>query len=543
MVQSINPMLERITKIAIKDASNGVYRVEFQDFKFNLAGSTLIINGFKLIPDSARYYHLLEQDSIGPDLFELYVPELRVRRINLIEAFSGKSLKINEIILNSPVVEVLHHPRTERDSTESFDLNNLFEDKFKSLQVKEIRLKDLKLNYQVIKEDAPPPFIVNNINFRMFNLDIDSASYNDPNKLLYTDDFEFKVSDYTYKLADSLYILKIKELGLSQSKGKIYFDSLEMIPRYQEIKFSKIVGVQTNRIVLKTKRIELDHIDMGALLNFQNLIAGSMFIENTKIDVFRDKRYPENLKRRPKMLHQILKNLDFYLKIDTIKLLKADIVYREHGEESTEVGHLAFNNFYASIYGLTNDSLLIKNDKIIADLQAQIYGSNLLKAKLTFDIGHPNGRYDFTGVLSSMDLRQFNNFLLPSAHINIENGKLHEATFSVVANDDVAVGKMYFKYDDLKIKVLDKDGENGLKQKITSFVANTFVVKKSNPGGGSLREGNINYTRDKSKSKIHFLGRILLTGVASSVGISEKAMTKSEADSVEKRENKRSRKS
>jgi hypothetical protein len=63
------------------------------------------------------------------------------------------------------------------------------------------------------------------------------------------------------------------------------------------------------------------------------------------------------------------------------------------------------------------------------------------------------------------------------------------------------------------------------------------VVKKDNPNGGNLRQGVINFVRDQSKSMFHFWGRLMLTGVASSVGISEdkvKAEAKN-SDKLEKR--------
>ncbi|MDQ3392710.1 MAG: hypothetical protein M3512_01145 [Bacteroidota bacterium] len=532
-----------MTKTAIKNASKGVYHVEFKDFDFNLANTTLTITGFELLPDTARYYQLLQHDSIGPNLFTLYVPEIKVRRINLFSILTGKALHVRDVILKKPYVEVTNHPESVNDSTETFDFNNLFSGKFNSLKIREISLTDLKLKYQVHKEDAPPPFEVSRVNFRLFKLYIDSTTFNDPNKLLYTDDFEFKVFDYTYKLPDSLYTMKVKEVGLSQSGANIYLDSFEMIPRYSPYKFAKKVGIQTDRISLKSNRIEFKHVDMGALLNFQKFIAGTLKIEDINLDVFRDKRYPLNLNRRPKKLHQAIKNLDFYLKLDTIKLVKGNIKYKEHGEESTEAGFLSFDNIYASIYGLTNDSILIKKDKVIADVQAQIYGSTLLKAQFRFDNGHPNGKYEFNGSLSSMDLTHFNKLILPMAHINIESGKLQEASFFVYANDDHAEGTMTFLYDDLKIKVLDKDGETGLKQKITSFVANTFVVKNSNPGNGGVRDGHINYYVEENKSMFYFWGRIMLTGVASSIGISEKMMNKGKEEASGKKENKMSKKS
>jgi hypothetical protein len=323
--------------------------------------------------------------------------------------------------------------------------------------------------------------------------------------------------------------------------SRIVLDSAELVPRYSSYEFSKKIGKETDRMAVKIKRVQFDHVDFESLLTEEKFISGLLNIENSAVDVFRDKRYPEDPTRRPKTLHKLLKALDFYLKIDTIKIVKTDIRYREHVEQSSEQAFIDFNNLYASIYNFTNDSAIIKNQQLVVDAQAYLFNKSVLKANLSFDIAHPRGLCQLKGSLNSLDLTKFNDLMLPMASVQIEDGKLHNAAFSITADDYAGRGTMDFKYDNLKIKILDESGESGFKQKITSFVANTFVVKKNNPNGGNLRQGEIYFERVESKSLFHFWGRLLLTGVASSVGISE-PRAKVEAKNAEKLEkrNKRS---
>ncbi|CAN5547208.1 hypothetical protein BH23BAC1_BH23BAC1_11620 [soil metagenome] len=536
---NINPVLENYTKKAIKDATHNLYEVEFKEFHLNLATATLHIKDLELRPDTVRYQELLAKDSADANLYWLTIPLVKISRIGFMNAIFEKKLNVGEVKVKQPSLKVAHFPQvSDNDTTEVFDVKDLISGHFNSFRIKRIKLDDLSISYNVVEKDAPQPILVNNIYLNLDNLYLDSANLNQSK---FTDDINFSVHDFSYHLPDSLYIIKIKEVGISQSESIIYLDSVELIPRFTSHEFFKKVGTQTDRITFKNKRIQLNQVNFKTLLGQQKLIAGSLQFEDNMVDVFRNKNYPENLIRRPKTLQKFLKELDFYLKIDTVKILKTNVRYRENIGGSDQQAYIDFNNIYASIYNLTNDPVINKEQRLMIDAQATLLNSTLLKAHFNFDLSHPRDKYYLKGTVNPLNLTRFNDLLLPMASVKIEDGKLLNATFSATADDHEGTGTMEFKYDNLKIKILDPTGESGFKEKITSFVANTFVVKKSNPNGGGLRLGEINFQRDKSKSMFHFWGRMMLTGVASSVGISgDKVKTEVKNNEKEGKSNKRS---
>lgn len=539
--QNLNPILEDVAKNGVKDGSDELYKIDFEDFDFNLATTTLTLKNFSLTHDTIRYNELIKVDSASPFLFKLRVPKVRIYRINIYNVFFGKKLDINGITLEDPVLEILHDQSIVKADTTPFDPNSLFSGHFNTVQINKVALENLTIDHKSKKNEIVKLLKIGHVNLKLYNLNLDTTLLNDPDRLLYTDDFEFSIDNYTTNLPDSLYKISIKKIGFSQSKKSAYIDSLEIVPRLSAKQFFKKVGKETDRIIVSNKSIILEDIHVGELMNRQNLIASLMTVKDTEIKAYRDKRYPEDLERRPPTLHKFLKNLDFKLHIDTIKVLRTNIAYAEQGKDSEVPGHITFQDLYATIYNFSNDSAVIATKDLIMDAQTLLFNQSLLKVNVVFDIKNPKGAYYMNGSLNSLRLGEFNKLIEPMASINIEEGRLKKASFKVFANDHSAHGKMDFLYDDLKIKILDKEGEEGLKQKITSFVANNFVVKTNNPHNGNLREGDIYFERDISRSMFHYWGRIALTGVASSVGISQNKMNKSDPHAKESKNNRSNR--
>ncbi|MCE9538530.1 MAG: hypothetical protein K8R85_04835 [Bacteroidetes bacterium] len=70
-------------------------------------------------------------------------------------------------------------------------------------------------------------------------------------------------------------------------------------------------------------------------------------------------------------------------------------------------------------------------------------------------------------------------------------------------------------YHDLEIEVMNKEGKkNGLKEKVTTFLANKLVVKDSNPGkGGTVRISNIYMKHNPYRSFIFYSMQSILSGI------------------------------
>ena len=115
------------------------------------------------------------------------------------------------------------------------------------------------------------------------------------------------------------------------------------------------------------------------------------------------------------------------------------------------------------------------------------------------------------------DARILNPILIPLVSAKLESGFMDTMSLQVTGKEYVAIGEMTMYYRDLKVKILKK-GEEGKRSIATSFmnfVANNFVIKKSNRS----RTGTIFFERLRNKSTLNYLLKIALSGVSSSAGL------------------------
>jgi len=104
------------------------------------------------------------------------------------------------------------------------------------------------------------------------------------------------------------------------------------------------------------------------------------------------------------------------------------------------------------------------------------------------------------------------------AYLQIRSGQARRLRFWVTANEDYAVGKMRFLYNNLSISLVDKTYEVGLHEYVFSLIANTFFIRTSNSRFFLFyKDGKIYAPKDPSRSVFNHWAKALLSGVRSSI--------------------------
>lgn len=515
----------------MKNATNELYVIDFSTLKFDVFTGTLKVTDLRVFPDSARFEALKAVDSANAVLINVEVPMLLIKNINLKQVVFDELFNIDELKISKPTLQVTNYPelKQEKDSTQKFDPNTLFNKYFKTLRLDVIDLDELTFEYITYTDKANKLFSVDKISVSLQDFFIDSTAVNNPDRLFYSDNIDIVIRDYSYNFPDSLYKMEVKQIAISERKKQIKMDSLEIIPQYGKYEFGREKGMETDRMEVKNNLLLVDHLDFNGLLKQQRFQAGIVKIEGLDLDIFRDKRNPKPDSIRPKTLQQSLRSLQTYLHIDTVQLINAGIRYEEHAEEALESGYIKLNNLHASIYNVTNDSLLINEGKTLQiDARMQLMDQGIVEAHFDIPLNSPSDSYSYFGSLTPTMLPAFNPMLEPAAFVKVESGRVEKMTFQVNANDNIGRGDMEMYYEDLKISFLNQDtGESkGLVQGLKAFVANTFVVKTNNPSGNNFREGEMYFERDKTKSVVNFWWKTLLSGIKSSVGVPDQASKK-----------------
>jgi hypothetical protein len=117
-----------------------------------------------------------------------------------------------------------------------------------------------------------------------------------------------------------------------------------------------------------------------------------------------------------------------------------------------------------------------------------------------------------TARMKPADMRLLNPALGPLASARLKSGYLDTLSMRVAGNDYLAFGEINMHYHDLKIEVL----KNGSPKKagLISFLLNTLLIKNAN----TKRTSSVFFIRNRERSSLNYLIKILMSGVNSTVG-------------------------
>jgi hypothetical protein len=130
--------------------------------------------------------------------------------------------------------------------------------------------------------------------------------------------------------------------------------------------------------------------------------------------------------------------------------------------------------------------------------------------------------FHYSGSLSRMDLSVLNAFLETAEQTRIKGGILQAATFEIDVTSGRASGNVRAVYSDLALAAINRHtgSENGFSDRIASSVAKTFKIRGTNfpDKSGSLKIGEVKYTRKREEFFLEFTWFALRSGVRDVVG-------------------------
>ncbi|MBA3900037.1 MAG: hypothetical protein H0X62_07485, partial [Bacteroidetes bacterium] len=262
-------------------------------------------------------------------------------------------------------------------------------------------------------------------------------------------------------------------------------------------------------------------INLDTLMIAGKVRADNILVDGLDLTAFRDKKQTDKPYHYLPFPQMALKNLELNIKIDSVNIQNAKIKYEEHSEITNKMGAVFFTKMNGTIYNITNDSLTYLTAPLATmKLNTKLMGKIDLNVDFGFNLINEYGDHWFNGSVKGFDMTLFNPVCEPLSAVSIRSGKVERIDFNVRLNDYVSDGTMTFIYSDLKIDLLDKVNSKNKKinKKVIGFLANSFVVKKSNPSGKrEPRIGIVHYKRLKEKSMFHFWAKSLLSGVKSTL--------------------------
>lgn len=401
-----------------------------------------------------------------------------------------------------------------------------FYDKMKEsisdITLKKIDIQDLNGKVNVVQKGKTKTFTIPSAEAVFKNFIINQNSVNDKNRIAFSDDVSLKIRKFSQQSENGLYKIVFPEIGVNTQSETFSIDSLQLIPIYSQAEFGQKIGHQKTRFQLSTGKIVLTGFNYPSFLNENKIIAKVADIDNVKFSVYRDRNLPLGPPRTPKTLPTILKNLYEFYKIDSVFLDNSSIHFEDKAPNARRTGKLWFEDVNVTVTNFTNDKISQMQKATKATAKTIVMGQSNATIFVDLPMYSPDESYTLNGELNGMPMDGFNNILEPSAFLKVESGMLDKLAFDLQIGQKVNTGTVTMFYDDFKISVLRKDAEEDDRKQssgLKSFIANAFLIKKSNKPDGNFRVGESYYEKPDDKGFVYAWWRTLLSGIKPSIGL------------------------
>lgn len=522
----IKPLVQQELGAMVKKATNGLYDIHFDEVRVNPLTGNASLTKVRLVPDTVAYQKLVTEQKAPNNLYFIKLEKLSIKKFHPFKIYFDKRLEIDLLLFDKPHITMVNKSFAFNENKLPIPEKSPYDyikSIFSALHIKTIDFKNASFKYVNKSDSTVESDTVSNLSITLKDWLIDSTSAQDKTRFYLLKDAYVYLNNYSYATPDSMYYIKASQFEFSASAKKVNIKEFALTPRYSEQEFAKISGYARDRYSLQLNNIDLYGINLSAYLKRGEVFADEMHIANGFLSVFNDNSYPKLVKDKTgRFPHQLLQKIKIPITLKKILLQKLDISYAEFDARSKQRGRISFNNTSGVISNVTNQAKYKEANPITeANLVSHLMEQGKLTVNFKFNTIAPKADFTYQGQLQEMDARQLNYITKPLAMVQVKSCLIRKLAFEIKANEDVAIGRVKFLYNDLSLGLM-KQHEGGQRLQrlgLLSLLANAIIIHSDNPSNdGKFTVAPINYKRKPTGSFFNFVWKTLFQGVKYSVG-------------------------
>lgn len=503
--------------------SDSLYKISYSSVSIDEINGEVKIEDLYLRPDTM--FKKSTNVNLPRTLLEVYIPLLHLTGLNSEEAMVNEQVIARKLFLDNPIVTLYTNKQSEKKKGEEVFttrdtykaiLRNLIRIKIDTITIKNAR-------YNMVRWQSGDTLLTGSpVNVSLYDLDISDSTATDTSRVLFAKRALVNIDSLSINNEGKLYSYRMSSVALISEKKELTVKGIFIVPLYGEDGFMRQVGRQADRFDVDFSGARFTNIDVDQALD-GNIVADKVVIREGQLKIYRDKNLPRHIVNKVgKFPHQLLMKMPVSVSIKKLDINSGSIEYKEKSKVTGNFGKIRFTNMNLSITNLTNRVIDLRENPVCqVHLRAQFLSAVPVNITLRLYPNHDNGKWAADGTLGGTDAAVFNEVVQPLGPAFIESGILNKCEFHLQGNDYGAGGTVTLLYNDLKVKVLEKDAKDGQfkPKKFASFLANA-VLKDDNPKKNKpVRVARINYRRDVNKSFFNLVWKSIFTGIRETIGI------------------------
>lgn len=325
-----------------------------------------------------------------------------------------------------------------------------------------------------------------------------------------------EATNLTLEFPRSQYGVVCARLSASVADSQLIAGGIEMHPLVEDEAFFAAHEFRTARLRVVAPDCTVSGLACIEALQGKACRVRSISFSDPTVNVLVNRDKPKRpFIKSPPMIHELLAGLRQPLQVDHLSVTNGVFEFCKRRALGAKPGVLTFGAVDLSVDGIANRGESAAAIQLRS--QARFMNAGTLTVRMSVPIAPPDFSFHYTGSLDTMDLTRLNAFLEPAERVRIKSGSAENAAFEIKVTNGQAVGSVRAIYQDLVVAVLDEETgtEMGFDNRITSLLANVLKIRNSNPSSdpGSMKEGEVNYTREPGDTFQQYIWNALRTGV------------------------------
>lgn len=426
------------------------------------------------------------------------VKKIGIKGIGIWSVLFGDEISASSVKISDPTVMLYQQTKNDTVKEESM---KPFE---KLITTNTIKIENG--NFILLDTLQKPKANIKGINFDMNDIAIDGNSIKNKIPLRHKN-YNLECESIFYH-ASKFYNLTTTNLKTSDTS--FVAENFRMIPLQKRVEFNSMLTVEKDQFTITAKKIDFPKLKWGFNNDTLFIHSPKVILDEVDANIYRGKMVADDFSTK-KLYSQMLRELNFDLKIDEVALKDSKIVYEEQRTYKKPPGKLEFSKFYASIYNLYSPVNKQEYPETQIDVKCNFMEVTPLKVNWTFNITDESDNFTIKGNLGDIDTKTLNSISAPLMNATT-SGNIKNVVFTFHGNREQAYGSFAMKYNELEVNFLKKGTgeENGF----LSFVGNLAVKNNSN---GELKQTDVTASRVKYKSVFNFLWRFINQGLKQTV--------------------------
>ena len=516
----IGNIIESKIKDSLSEMDNSKYNIDIGTVKVNLFTMTLILKDIEVAPDSTLIHQLKNKLSNERFALNLTIPNLRIRNIGLASLIADKELNINNFLVKRAVIEVLmsnnkNTPKPKEKSDNKFNVDSIVIPGLNGAQLDRFTFSDFSINIIDIN-NYDTIFFAKSLDVAFENVTLTKNEFDSTSFSLKIHDAEVVMTSERFRLPGDKYLLSFGQMRYNKEQELLVFKNLKIKPRYSLKRMVKLSKFQYEIFNCEIQSTEVQSLDLSEVLRSSDIILSNVVVDGMNLSIYKDKHFPFDTTKRPKLPTQSLKLLKQNLYIDSVIIKNSELTYSELHKLMDEPMVVNLSKMNGTVSNITSISdSIIHRSTMTVRLLANLQKSIPMGVNLYLPMNSVADTFSFNGWLGSGNMKLFNKILLPAIGIKFDDGYIDGLKFKATANPTYSIGEMTMLYHDLDGVVVRKDMEET--NKFLSWIANAAMIKNNPQPNKDDRAEPMFFKRVMYKGLGNFIWKTLQSGIVATI--------------------------